>query len=165
MSDAATFAIARTRAARQRFSASVDPEVLKNPSADSRFFDKTPNPFVAFPAPGAAAVDVLAFTVPAGMGCVIRWLAVITTVGGFQDGNGSVVWRVLVNGSAVQGYEAITCQVGTLAQPADTQILAMEGDTVEITVEVPAGQQAMPIGSVSAARAKGWFFPLRRGPQ
>lgn len=165
MSDAASFAIARSRAARRCFSAPVDPEVLKNPSADSRFFDKTPNPFVAFPAPGAAAIDVLSFTVPAGFGCIVRWLAIVAIVGGFTEGSGNVVWRVLVNGSAVQGYEAITCEVGTLAQPADTQILASEGDTVEITVEVPAGQPAMPNGGTSAARAKGWFFPLRRGPQ
>lgn len=165
MSTAATAILANTRASRASSLGNVDPAVYDRPSPDSRFFDKTPQPFIYYPNPGGGAVDVLAFSVPPGQGCVLRWLAIVAIGGGYVDGSGNVIWRVLVNGSAIQGYEELACQVGTLAQPSDTHIVANEGDLVEITVEVPAGQPNMPVGATTAARAKGWFFPVSKGSQ
>ncbi len=163
---AADYMVQLQRTAQNGLTAPVDPAVLRNPSADSRFFDLTPAPFPAFPAAGAGQETILSFVVPPGQGCLIRWLAFVYIGGGFIDGSGNVIWRVLVNGAAVQGYESTQTQVGTLSIPSDTQIIAYEGDTVEVTVEVPAAAPAPPpAGTTTACRLKGWFFPLRRGPQ
>lgn len=163
---AADYMLAQRRRAMSKITSPVDPSVLRNPSADSSFFDLTPAPFPAFPAKGAGQQTILSFQVPAGHAAIVRWLAFVYIGGGYLDGAGNIVWRVLVNGAAVQGYEDTQTQVGTLAMPSDTQILAYEGDTVEVTVEVPAAAPTPPpAGATAACRLKGWFFPLRRGPQ
>lgn len=163
---ASDYMVQRQRAALSQIRPPVDPAVLRNPTADCRFFDLTPAPFPAFPAAGAGQSTILSLNVPAGQGCLIRWLAFVYIGGGYLDGAGNIIWRVLVNGAAVQGYENTQTQVGTLAVPSDTQIIAYEGDTVEVTVEVPNGApDPPPAGSTAACRLKGWFFPLRSGPQ
>jgi hypothetical protein len=131
-----------------------------NPPADSRPFIVTPNPFVAYPAPGAGEVVVISYTVPAGLLAVINKLAVVHVGGNPPDGTGNVVWRVKQNGAGVKGMNALTSQVGTYAQPNDFVITAVENDIVEVTVEVPLGQPIMPPGTRTAARFHGWTYPL-----
>lgn len=137
----------------------IDPRDLTNPSPAARWFDQTPSPFPAYPAPGAAAIDVVTLTVPRGFNGRIKQIAIVHVGGGFIDGSGNVIWRVKVNGAAVQGMQNLQSQLGTYAQPAETYIAVHENDLVEVTAEVPAGQPAM--AGTPAARLVGWFFPIR----
>lgn len=155
--EAAYHRLDRVRSARQSAVWDLDPANLEKPSPAARWFDKSPAPFPAYPAPGAAAVDILSFTVPPGWHGRIAKLAVVHVGGNFIDGSGNVIWRVKVNGAGVQGMENLQSEVGTYAQPADIYLPIFEGDLVEVTVEIPAAQPA--INGTTAARLVGWFYP------
>ncbi len=131
-----------------------------NPPADSNPLIVTPNPFPNYPAPGAGPIPVISYTVPLGMFALITKLAIINYGGAFADGAGNVVWRVLKNGGGIRGISNLTSQVGTYAQPNDTVITLIENDVLQVTVEVPNGQPAMPAGSTTAARFHGFTLPL-----
>jgi hypothetical protein len=133
---------------------------LFNPPADSAPFIVTPNPFVNYPAPGAGPVTVISYTVPPGLLAVIYALSIVHVGGNPPDGTGNVIWRLLVNGAGVNGLNNLTSQVGTYAAPNLFTIAIIENDVIKVTVEVPAGQPAMPPGTTTAARFHGWTYPL-----
>ena len=132
------------------------------PPASGRPFIVTPNPFVAYPAPGAGPTTVITYTVPIGMFAVIAYLAIVHVGGGFVDGSGNIVWRVLVNGAGVKGLENLTSQVATYNNPNVVQLILMENDVIQVTVEIPNGQPAMPPGTSTAARFHGFAVPVVR---
>jgi hypothetical protein len=132
------------------------------PPASSRPFIVTPNPFPAYPAPGANPVVVISYQVPIGMFAVIAYIAIVHVGGGFVDGSGNVVWRVLVNGAGVKGLEALTSQLASYNNPNVVQIVLMENDLIQVTAEVPVGQPAMPGGTSTAARFHGFALPVVR---
>lgn len=133
---------------------------LFNPPADSRPFIVTPNPFPAYPAPGAPAIVVIQYIVPVGLMAVINRLAVVHVGGNPPDGTGDVIWRVLINSAGIEGLGDITSQVGTYAQPNDFVFMAIENDIVQVTVEIPALSPPRPVGDTTAARFHGWTYPL-----
>jgi hypothetical protein len=144
---------------------------LFQPPADSRPFIVTPaigtiaTPFVGYPAPGAGPVTVITYTVPVGLLAVISKLAIVHFGGAPPDGTGNVIWRVLINGAGVEGMNNLSSQVGTYAQPNDTVFVVIENDIVQVTVEVPAGQPAMPAGTSTAARFHGWSYQIVEATQ
>ena len=148
-----------TRQARRFYRPPLSPRFLDRPQSNADWFDLAPAPFVAYPLAGAAAVDVYALTVPAGLNAVIRQLAIVNTGGNQIDGTGQVVWRILVNHAGLRGYNNIQSQIGQMDLPVPTYIPLIEGDYLEVTVQVPAGQQDMPAGSFTACRLVGWYYP------
>jgi hypothetical protein len=132
------------------------------PPPNSRPFIVTPAPFPNYPAPGAAATQVIAYACPIGFVAVVNLLAVVHVGGGFVDGSGNVIWRVLVNGAAVKGLANMQSQVGSYAQPNPILIVIQENDILQVTVEVPAAQPAMPAGTTTAARFQGYVVPINR---
>lgn|GEM_PF-5912608 len=128
------------------------------PPSDSKAFIQTPNLFTAYPAAGAAAVVVLTYTAPQGAIAVINKIAIVHIGGNPPDGTGNVLWQVVVNGAGVKGLNNLTSQVGTYAAPNDTEILLIEGDVINVTVQVPAGK--IPPPGTTAARFHGWTLPL-----
>ena len=66
-----------------------------NPPADSDYFTVTPNPFPGYPAIGASAIPVIAFTVPRSKIAVIRKMSIVHFGGNPPDGTGIVIWRVI----------------------------------------------------------------------
>ena len=130
------------------------------PPADSAPFIITPNPFPAYPAPGAGPIIVISYNVPPGLMAVVYALAVVHVGGNPPDGTGNVVWRVLKNNSGVNGLNNLTSQVGTYAAPNLFTIVLIENDTLIVTAEVPALQNPMPVGATTAARFHGWTYPL-----
>ncbi len=133
---------------------------LFNPPADSNPLIITANPFIAYPLPDVGPSTIITFTVPLGLFALITKLAIINYGGNPPDGSGNVVWRVLKNGGGIRGLSNLTSQVGTYAQPNDVVITLIENDVIAVTVEVPAGQPAMPGGSTTAARFHGFTLPL-----
>ena len=139
---------------------SVAPGLANHQPADSHPFQVNSQPAIAYPNPGAAAVDVLIYTVPPGVLAVINALVIAAIGGGFSDFSGNVIWRCLINGAGIDGLENITAHMGDLNTPNPVQILLNENDVFEITVEVPAGGFAQP--GTTAARIMGWTYPLAK---
>ena len=133
---------------------------LFNPPADSQPFVITPNPFPAYPAPGAGRITIISYTVPPGLLAVIYALSIVHVGGNPPDGTGNVIWRVLKNKSGVNGLNNLSSQVGTYAAPNLFTIAIIENDQLIVTAEVPAGQPPMPAGQTTAARFHGWTYPL-----
>lgn len=127
------------------------------PSWDSKFFDRVG--VIATPAVGPVDTVVVSFAMPPGYTGVVRWLSNIFLGAGFTDGSGNLIWRVLRDGQAVEDYENITAQLGTLPIPTDTFIPIGENQTVSITITtivLPGG------GTSIGGRLKGWRWPTTR---
>jgi hypothetical protein len=114
--------------------------------------------FLAYPAPGTGQIVILAKAIDQGKLCVIRKMSIFNQGANPPDGSGNVVWRVLINGAAVKGMNAMLSQFGAGLNPQDCQIIATDGDVIQVTVEVPAGKIAPP--GTTAARWDGYTCPL-----
>ncbi len=149
----------------QKMAALVDapstalPLLAAHQPSDAPGFRVNSQPFGNYPAPGANPVTILSYTVPQGLVAFIAWMAIVAIGGGFVDGTGNVVWRVWVNGQPQDGFDTLTAQVGSFVYPNPVQFALNEGDTFSITVEVPAGQPAMPPGANTGALVQGWTYP------
>ncbi len=151
------------KANRGAMRSSIRPDLYCYPLPDARPVFVISNPAPAFPAPGAAAVVVLTYTVPPGFFTVFNKLAIMLIGGNIVDFTGNVVWRVLINDAGVKGLEALVAQVGTNAAPNDIQPIPLwENDVISITAEVPAGQPAQPVGNTTAARLHGFQMPIQK---
>jgi hypothetical protein len=130
------------------------------PPRNAAPIEKSSQPFVAYPAPGAPAITVLSYTVPNGYRGAIRWIAIVAVGGGFIDGTGNVVWRIQRNAQWVQGYEMLTAQIGSWAEPNPAPLEVQENETYTVTVEVPTGMP--PQSGTTGARFRGWLQPLNQ---
>jgi hypothetical protein len=135
------------------------------PPADSTPFtttspDGTPfnNGFPPYPAAGSGPLVILQKTIDQGKLCVIRKMSIFNQGANPPDGSGNVVWRVLINGAAVKGMNAMLSQYGAGLAPQDCQIIATDGDIVQVTVEVPTGKLVPP--GTTGARWDGYTCPL-----
>lgn len=131
-----------------------------NPPADSNPFVTTPNPFPAYPLPGAGPIVVISKTIEKGLLAVINKIAIVHFGGAPPDGTGNVIWRLLKNGAGITGLNNLTSQLGTYTEPNAFSIIAVENDVIQVTAEVPAGQLPMPPGTRTAARFHGWTYPI-----
>jgi hypothetical protein len=131
--------------------------LIQGPQSRSFLLDS--GVFGGFPAPGAARQVILTYRVPPVTLAVISQLAIIANGpdGFFTDGSGAIIWRMFNNGAAVKGMQEITAQIGTIEQPVPWWMVLRPNDVLTITVEVPAGQQALAAGSVTAARLYGYL--------
>lgn len=144
------------------FTSTIPGDMIVRRPANARPFNFGSNPPVAYPGGGvgsAGPVDVLAYQVPQGFNAVVQYMAIVHIGGGFVDGSGNVIWRVLINGGSAPGLDNQTYQIGTLAQPREIVIVLVENDLLEITVEVPAAK-VMPANASTAALITGWEYPL-----
>lgn len=114
--------------------------------------------FLPYPAPGSGQLVILAKTVDQGKLCVIRKMSIFNQGANPPDGSGNVIWRVLINGAAVKGMNAMLSQYGAGQTPQDCQIIASDGDVIQVTVEVPAGKVTPP--GTTGARWDGYTCPL-----
>jgi hypothetical protein len=138
----------------------IHPELsLWNPPGDADTFTRTSLPAPVYPAPGASAIIVLAFTVPSSKMAVIQHLSIVHNGGNPPDFTGQVIWRVLKNGGAFPGLNNLTAQFGTFAAPKQVSLIAVAGDRIVVTVEVPAAFAAMPGGATTAASFDGFTYP------
>lgn len=130
------------------------------PSAASHSFDVAGN--VALPAIGASAI-VAQFAVDPGFNGIIKRFANVFIGGGFQDGQGGVVWQLLVNGVPVAWYDNILNSLGSVSAPSEvSSIRIKEGDivTLQVTNVSIAGA-----GQIVGGRLGGWFYPTEEEPE
>ena len=130
--------------------------------ADSHPFVINSSAAFVFPAPGAGSKTMLSYQVPIGVISVINMLSIVAIGGAFVDASGQLIWRCWLNGSGIDGLESLGAQIGSLATPVPIQVVLTENDLFLVTVEIPAGQPAMPPGSTTVARIWGWTYSLTK---
>jgi len=132
------------------------------PSVNSIAYDNTGD--IALPAIGVEST-VLTFTVPRGHNGVIKEIANAFIGGGFTDGSGGIVWRVLQNNQAMRGKEQIIASLGSVAQPSRIGgggfLRILENDIITMTV---LNVSIVPGGQIIAGRLSGWFYPKDEDP-
>jgi hypothetical protein len=114
---------------------------------------------IATPAVGADTT-ITTFTVPLGMDGVITRLSNGYTGPGFQDGAGDIVWRILIDGVAVQGYDAISVRLGDMNNPTNIVpgIRVYSGQVVTFIVNNVTG--LLPaIATQCTGRLGGYYYP------
>jgi hypothetical protein len=119
---------------------------------------------ITIPAIGVEST-IFTFTVPRGFNGVIKTIANVFIGGGFNDGSGAIVWRILQNNQAVRGKENIINSLGTVQQPSAVGgggfIRILENDIIAMTV---LNVSIVVAGQVIAGRLSGWFYPKDEDP-
>lgn len=132
------------------------------PPVNSIAFDNTGD--ITIPAVGVES-PVVTFTVPRGQNGVIKEIANVFIGGGFTDGSGAIVWRILQNNQAVRGKENIVASLGSVAQPSRVGgggfIRILENDIIALTV---LNTSIVVAGQIIGGRLSGWFYPKDDDP-
>lgn len=112
--------------------------------------------YITIPAKGDTAA-VVTFVVPDGKNGVIDQIANNFVGGGFEDGSGAIVWRVMLDDIPAPGLEEMIASLGNPAAPSRTApVRIFEGQTIELLVE---NINIIPAGQLIGGRLSGWFYP------
>ncbi len=132
------------------------------PSINSVAFDNAGD--IVLPAIGVESV-IFTFQVPKGFNGVMKEIANAFIGGGFTDGSGAIVWRILQNNQAMRGKENVINSLGSVAQPSRIGgggfMRILENDIIAMTVLNTA---IVPAGQIVAGRLSGWFYPKDEDP-
>lgn len=116
------------------------------------------------PAVGTGWVDVIGpatvpnLIVPNGYDGVIRHLVNSYNGGGFINGSGSLLWRILRNGQAVRGYDSIRVLLGGDSVTGSTLIRIGSGDSLQFQVN---NISLIGGGTQIFCYLGGWFYPQK----
>jgi len=123
--------------------------------------------YIALPAVGSWVV-VAKGTVPTGRNGYIKRLANVFVGGGFQEGQGGIIWQIMINlvdssfgvGSQNQVapfYDNILASLGSVAQPSDISgIRVREQQTYAL---VAKNVSIVVAGQFIGGRLGGYFYP------
>lgn len=114
---------------------------------------------VNLPAVGAGDTTVLTFQVPLGYDGVTQYYSLNFMGGGFTEGSGDIVWRILQNGATVRNFENITSERGTVYIPRPVANLQFFSNDI-ITVVVNHIANAALIGQVIVS-LNGYYYPIQ----
>jgi len=133
------------------------------PSMNSVHFDNAGD--IVIPAIGVES-PIFSFQVPRGFNGVMKEIANAIIGGGFIDGSGALVWRILQNNQAVRGKENVVNSLGSVAQPSriggGAFIRISENDIITMTV---LNVSVVTNAQIIAGRLSGWFYPKDEDPQ
>lgn len=115
--------------------------------------------YVALPAIGADAV-IISFKVPPGRNGIIRKVGNNFVGGGWTEGTGDVVWKILADGTPPPGATSYNNILGSLGSPAnpteipgfrifENQLITVEATNVNVVVA----------GQLVGARLVGYLYP------
>jgi len=138
------------------------PPYIQMPAGAQPYF--TPKS-IATPVQGSGDTTILQFTVPVGWDGVIEQIANFYTGGGFLIGSGDFVWRLLRNGQAIRGFDAIPCALGQYNQGGvvpvplyQSPIRIFEGEQISYVVNHAAGSLLPDAGTWCFALVAGYFY-------
>jgi hypothetical protein len=121
--------------------------------------------YVALPAIGATAT-VVTFTVPPGRNGVIQKIANNFVGGGWVEGTGDLIWRILVDAAPPPGATSYNNIVNSLGNPSNPTAIPgfriYENQVVSITIfNNPAGPNlGIPVaGQLIGGRFVGYIYP------
>jgi hypothetical protein len=122
--------------------------------------------YALVPAIGAT-VTILSYVVPPGRNAVIYKIADNFVGGGWVEGTGDIVWRVLVDGTPPPGATSYDSILGSLGNPASpTEIPGFRVFENQVLSLVAFNNPAGPDGGVIVAgqrvggRLVGWNYPV-----
>jgi hypothetical protein len=115
--------------------------------------------YVALPAVAARAV-IISFKVPIGRNGIIKKIANNFVGGGFQEGQGNIIWRVLVDGAPPPGANSYDSISGSLGSPASPTEIAGFRIFENQTVQLVADNIAIVVaGQLVGGRLVGYLYP------
>jgi hypothetical protein len=105
-------------------------------------------------------VTILSFDVPIGRNGIINRISNVFVGGGFQEGQGNIIWRILVNGGTPPGandYHQIPASLGTTFNPTPISGFRIFENQ---TISVVAQNIAITLASqLVGARLLGYYYP------
>jgi len=121
--------------------------------------------YVTLPAINTEAT-ILKFTVPIGRNGVINKVANNFVGGGWTEGTGDILWRILVDGApppAANSYAAIPASLGSPANPTEISgFRIFENQVISVTIfNNPLGPNGgiVVAGQLAGARLCGYLYP------
>ena len=144
----------------QEYNLVSKPPWIDRPASGEPF---TPAAWIALPAIGATAT-LVQFRVPTGRSGVINRIANEALVGGgWNNGDGNLVWQILINAAAVKNLENIISVLGLVANPTVIDgIRLRENDLVQLVIRNVAVPAA---GQLVGGRLQGYFYPKELDPE
>jgi hypothetical protein len=118
--------------------------------------------YVALPAIAAQAV-ILDFTVPEGRNGAIKWIGNNFVGGGWVEGSGAVVWRILRDDGFIKNHENLLGSLGNPASPSETApIRIFENERIRLVIDNVA---VVVAAQLAGGRLSGWFYPRDEEPE
>lgn len=115
--------------------------------------------YVGLPAIGAEAV-ILSFRVPIGRNGIIRKVANNYVGGGWVEGSGAVIWKILVDGAPPPGATSYNSILGSLGSPANpVEIAGFRVFENQLVTVVADNVSVVVAGQLVGARLVGYFYP------
>ena len=121
--------------------------------------------YVTLPAIGSSS-NIISFTVPPGRNGIINKVACNFVGGGWVEGSGDVVWRILIDGTPPPGatdYDNILASLGGPSQPTGIAGFRIFENQVVTFVVVNSASGAnggvVLAGQRAGARLTGWTYP------
>lgn len=91
---------------------------------------------IPLPAPLTPTAVILAYAVPPGWDGIITAICFQVSAGGFQQGSGDLIARILSDGMALKGYDNILTELGSVQMPRRTDgIQIYSGQLIQLTVD------------------------------
>lgn len=115
--------------------------------------------YVPLPAVGATAT-ILSFQVPLGRNGVIQKVANNFVGGGWIEGSGDVVWRILVDGATPPGANSYKNILGSLGSPANP--VGISGFRIfenQVVTMVAVNGAVVLAGQLVGGRLIGYLYP------
>src|SRR5690242_6708594 len=108
----------------------------------------------------AAQVVVLSIRIPQGRNGIIRKVANNYVGGGWTEGSGDVIWKILVDGGPIPGATSYNTILGSLGSPANPVDIAgfRVFENQLLTVEV-LNANVVVAGQKIGARLVGYLYP------
>jgi hypothetical protein len=123
--------------------------------------------YVALPAIGAQAI-VVSVPIPEGRMAMVKRIANVFVGGGFQEGQGGVVWQILLDGTNPNNpvvapfFDNIVASLGSVAAPSTIDgIRVKESNLLQLIVKNISIAVA---GQFIGGRLGGYFYPIELDP-
>lgn len=123
--------------------------------------------YVALPAIGASAI-VVAVPIPEGRMAMVKRIANVFVGGGFQEGQGGVVWQILLDGTNPNNpvvapfFDNILASLGSVSAPSTIDgIRVREDNLLQLIVK---NVSIVVSGQVIGGRLGGYFYPIELDP-
>lgn len=121
------------------------------------------DPVSAIPTPAIGSGDtvVLSFRVPFGWDGVIKGLIHQYSGGGYPEGSGGLIWRLLIDGRPVRNYENMLVEFGSSQQPRPIGgVRIYQSQLVTYVVNAAGGGGWLPSQQTTIiCGVSGWIYP------
>jgi hypothetical protein len=105
-------------------------------------------------------VTIISFVVPIGRNGIVNAISNNFVGGGFQEGQGNLIWRVLVDGGTPPGANSYHNILGSLGSPASpTRIAGFRIFENQLLTVVAQNVQILPAQQIVGARLLGYLYP------